>query len=48
MRCATALSPLVSILDRGYDVLRKLDPVEPEFSRLLDNNRRAVEMLYPP
>ena len=45
---ATALSPLVSILDRGYDVLRKLDPVEPEFSRLLDNNRRAVETLYPP
>lgn len=44
---ATALAPLVQVLDRGYEVLRNLENVEQEFALLLDNNRRAVERLYP-
>lgn len=43
---ATGLAPLVVTLDKGFDVLRKLEGVERSFDELIANNVRAIETLY--
>lgn len=44
----TGLAPVVTALEKGFVALRALPEVEPAFTRLIQNNLRACELLYRP